>query len=382
MIRYAPGAKKPKIEVLWADSSVGRAGVLYTPGHRFESCSAYHRGTRRQRGVLLFLEKSLHGTYDKPYMTLLVTGCAGFIGSACSRALAKRFPEAVIVGIDDLSAGKRDAVPEGVRFFKESILDEVRMNALFAEYHPEYVFHFAALPRVAYSVQKPVLTSQVNIVGTTILLEAAHAHGTKRVIFSSSSAVYGADSSIPTLETASCGPTSPYAAQKLAGEELCRVYSRSLGLDTVCLRYFNVYGPGQRGTDPYSTVIAAWLEAAYFGQERRAYIEGDGSQSRDFCYVDDVVEANILAMQHASLLRGEAVNIASGEGISLRDIRERLEQVVGKPLDLEQRPPRIGDVMHTLASTKKAEDLLGFTAQMSLERGVVQTDAWFRALVA
>ena len=315
-------------------------------------------------------------------MTLLVTGCAGFIGSACSRALAKRFPEAVIVGIDDLSAGKRDAVPEGVLFFKESILDEARIHALFAQYHPEYVFHFAALPRVAYSVQEPVLTTRVNIVGTNILLEAARTHGTRRVIFSSSSAVYGSDVSIPTLETVSCRPASPYAAQKLACEELCRMYSRSLGLDTVCLRYFNVYGPGQRGTDPYSTVIAAWLEAAYFGQERRAYLEGDGSQSRDFCYVDDVVEANILAMQHEPLLRGEAVNIASGEGASLRDIRERLEQVVGKPLDLEQCPSRMGDVAHTLASTKKAQDLLGFMARMSLERGIFQTDAWFRALIA
>lgn len=158
------------------------------------------------------------------------------------------------------------------------------------------------------------------------------------------------------------------------------MYSRTKGLDTVCLRYFNVYGPGQRGSDPYSTVIAAWLEGVFFTKGARPYIEGDGTQSRDFCFVDDVVEANILSMLHEGALGGEALNIASGEAVSLQGIRRYLEDALRKPIHLEQRPPRIGDVAHTLADTSRAYEVLGFSAQTSLVVGIQKTVAWFAGL--
>ena len=314
-------------------------------------------------------------------MTFLVTGCAGFIGSACTRALAAQFPAAKLVGLDNLCAGKRSAVSEGVAFVEGSIEDEVLVERVFAEHRPDYVLHFAALPRVAFSMRHPVETTRVNILGTAILLEAARKHGVKRFVFSSSSAVYGASAELPTQETAMRAPNSPYGAQKLAGEELCGVYARSLGLDTVCLRYFNVYGPGQRGTDPYSTVIAAWLESALVAGSRRAYLEGDGSQSRDFCFVEDVVQANITAMMYPQPLQGIALNIAGGKAVSLREIRALLEASLHAPLDLEARPARSGDVQHTLADTRLAYAVMGFRANTSLEEGIRQTVAWFQGVI-
>ncbi len=273
-------------------------------------------------------------------------------------------------------------IPECVTFFEASITDRSAMEHIFATHHPDIIFHFAALPRVAYSIREPVHTAEVNVLGTTVLLHLAHTYGAKRFILSSSSAVYGSTATLPTTERDTCSPASPYAVHKLACEELCRMYSRTHGLDTVCLRYFNVYGPGQRGSDPYSTVIAAWLEGVYFAKETKPYIEGDGSQTRDFCYVDDVVEANIASMIHEGNLAGEAFNIASGTATSLRDIRRCLEGILGAPMDLEQRPPRLGDVLHTLADTARAQQVLGFVAKTPLIEGIQKTASWFDAIVA
>lgn len=306
-----------------------------------------------------------------------VTGCAGFIGSACANALQERYPDAYIIGIDDLSTGRIERIPAGVVHVPISITNASEVERIFAQWKPEWVFHFAALPRVAYSVECPVETTEVNVLGTVVLLEAARKYGVQRFLLSSTSAVYGKTTVLPTAESLPVVPASPYAAQKYAAEEFCRLYSRLHGLDTVCLRYFNVYAPGQRGSDPYSTVIAAWLEGMFF--EKPLFIEGDGSQSRDFCYVDDVVRANIAAAEYGSEpLGGRALNIASGVSTSLKGIRALIEAECDAPLALAQRPGRLGDVPATLADITTASTVLGHLPSVSLEEGIRRTVEWFR----
>lgn len=310
---------------------------------------------------------------------ILVTGCAGFIGGNFTKQFKKKYPKTKIVGIDDLSTGSQEVIDPTVKFYEGSILDTRLVEKVFAAHSPEYVFHFAALPRVSYSVENPRYTSEVNIIGTIALLEAAKNHGVKRFIFSSSSAMYGNAKKLPTNEAKQApDPQTPYAAQKLACEPFCKMFGALYGLDTICLRYFNVYGPGQYGTSPYSTVISAWLESLYFPKKKKAFIEGDGSQSRDFCFVDDVVRANILAMKSAAPFRGAVVNIASGERTKVRDIRVLIEKYTGKKLDLEKRPPRLGDVKHTLADISKAKRILGYTPSVLFESGLKKTIAWFK----
>lgn len=246
--------------------------------------------------------------------TILVTGCAGFIGSNFVRQFNKKFPKTKIIGIDDFSTGRKDALHASVVFYKGSILNARLLKNVFSKHKPEYVFHFAALPRVSYSVKYPRYTSEINIVGTVALLEASKKYGVKRFIYSSSSSVYAEARKIPTKEAENpVNPESPYAVQKYSGELFCKLFSELYGLDTVCLRYFNVFGPGQYGDSPYSTVISAWLEALYFPKNAKAYIEGDGNQSRDFCYVDNVVEASMLSARSKKSFKGDAFNIGAGK---------------------------------------------------------------------
>ncbi len=327
--------------------------------------------------------------------TILVTGCAGFIGSNFVKQFVKKFPSASIVGIsivgiDDLSTGREGSLPPfgslgsaSFVFYKGTILDKNLLEKVFAKHKPEYVFHFAALPRVSYSVEHPRETSEANIVGTVALLEVAKKHGVKRFIYSSSSSIYGGAKKLPTNESTNMpDPRSPYATQKYVGEIFCKNFSELLGLDTVSLRYFNVFGPGQYGDSPYSTVISAWLEAVYFPKKKRAFLEGDGSQSRDFCYVDNVVLANILAMQSKKNFGGEAFNIAHGERTEVNDVKKIIEKYTGRKLELEKRPTRIGDVRHTHADISKAKKLLGYSPKIKFDEGMKRTVEWFEGRVA
>ena len=310
--------------------------------------------------------------------SILVTGCAGFIGSNFINIFKKRFPKIKIVGIDDLSGGRKDAVDKNITFYEGSILDKKLVSKIFSKYEPEYVFHFAALPRVSYSMENPVLTSEVNTIGTVILLDLAKKFGAKRFIFSSSSAIYGAAKKLPTKESENLpDPQSPYAAQKLADEPFCKIFSKFFNLDTVCLRYFNVFGPGQYGDSPYSTVVSAWLEALYFPKNKKGFIEGNGTQSRDFCYVDNVIDANISAMLSKHKLNGECINIANGERTNLLEIMKMIEKYTGRKLDLEKRPPRIGDVKDTHADITKAKKILGYKPKIRFEEGLIRTIEWF-----
>lgn len=310
--------------------------------------------------------------------TILVTGCAGFIGSNFVKQFRGQFPDVEIIGIDNFSTGRRDAVHPELVLYEGSILDRKLLEAVFQKHKPEFVFHFAALPRVSYSVEFPAETSEANIVGTVALLDASRKHGVKRFIYSASSSAYGGAKILPTKESENApDPKSPYALQKYAGELFCRMFSDLYGLDTVSLRYFNVFGPGQYGNSAYSTVISAWLESLYGFTERKPFLEGDGSQSRDFCFAGNVVQANIKAMQCGKNFHGEVFNIGNGEQTSLKDLRAMIEQMTGKNIPLIQKPPRLGDVRDTKADISKAREWFGYEPETDFKEGLKKTVAWF-----
>ncbi len=310
--------------------------------------------------------------------TVLVTGCAGFIGSNFITQFKEQFPKTEVVGVDNFATGKREAVNPTITFYEASITDSKKLDEIFAKHRPEYVFHFAALPRVSYSIEHPSETTDVNVAGTVLLLEKCRDHKVKRFIFSSSSAIYGGAKELPTKEKNSVpNPQSIYGLQKLVCEPFCLLFSRLYGLDSVALRYFNVYGPGQYGDSPYSTVISAWLEKMYFPKGGKPFIEGNGSQSRDFCYVDNVVQANIKAMQAKGPFKGQAFNIAHSERITVKQIKKELERLTGKKLDLEQRAPRVGDVKHTHADISAARRAFGYKPEVDFMTGLERTVKWF-----
>ena len=326
--------------------------------------------------------------------TILVTGCAGFIGGNFCRQFRKKFPNTEIIGIDNLSTGRRSAIEPTITFYKGSILNATLLEKIFAEHKPEFVFHFAAIPGVGYSVEHPRKTAEVNIVGTAALLEAAQKHGAKRFIYSASSSVYGGVAKMPTKESENLpSPQSPYAAQKYASEILCCIASQISNLDTVCLRYFNVFGPGQYAGTAYAAVIPAWLETIFPAKisaktERgnkkflRGYIEGDGNQTRDFCFIENVVSANIIAMKYKKRLKGDVFNIACGERTSLNQTAKMIEKFTahtGKKLNLEKRPARIGDIRHSYADISKAQKTLDYKPKVKFEEGLKRTVAWFES---
>ena len=309
---------------------------------------------------------------------VLVTGCAGFIGSNFVEVFKRRFPKIQVVGIDNFATGRRERVAKDITFYEGSICEPEFLERIFERHKPQYVFHFAALPRVSFSLEQPAETTRVNIYGTVLLLEKARDHKVKRFIYSSSSSLYGGAKKLPTKESENPpNPISPYAIQKYAGESFCQSFSNLFGLDTICLRYFNVFGPGQFGDSAYSTVVSAWLEGLYFPTHKDLFIEGDGSQSRDFCYVDNVVEANIKAMWAPGRLTGAAINVAHGERTNLREVKKLIEAYTGKILKLKQKPPRLGDVKHTHADISKARKLIGYQPKVKFAKGLERTVAWF-----
>lgn len=310
--------------------------------------------------------------------SILVTGCAGFIGSNFVRIFRQKYPQTAVIGIDNFSTGRREALDKNIAFYEGSIEDKKLLEQIFSKHKPEYVFHFAAIPRVSFSVEQPTESTKSNITGTVALLEASKNHGVKRFIFSSSSSIYGGDAPLPTKESSPASPKSPYALQKYVGEEFCRLFSKLFEMDTVVLRYFNVFGPGQYGDSPYSTVLSSWLESVFFPSGKKSYLEGNGEQSRDFCYVENVVNANLLAMESKNKFRGEAFNIANGQRTSLNQSRELIEKFTGKKVDLEMRPPRIGDVLHSHADVSLAEKVLGYKPTVNFEEGLKRTIEWYR----
>jgi len=302
----------------------------------------------------------------------LVTGGAGFIGSHLVRALLAQGDRVRV--LDDLSTGRLENLAGlDVDFRQGSIVDPAACDA--ACVGVAGVFHEAAQVSVPRSVQAPRESYQINVAGTLNVLEACRAAGVKRVVFAASSAAYGDTLELPKVETMTPRPLSPYASGKLAGEDLLRVYGSLHGLRTVSLRYFNVFGPRQVDDSPYTGVIAIFARALLEG--RRATIYGDGGQTRDLTYVDNVVAANLAAMQR-DLEPGAVVNVGSGERVSILDLYRSMAELVGSDVQPIFAPERAGDVRDSLASIERARNLLGYAPKVGWREGIARTVAWYR----
>jgi UDP-glucose 4-epimerase len=307
----------------------------------------------------------------------LVTGGAGFIGShIAQRLLAQGHPVRVV---DNLSTGFReniDAIGSGVEFLEGDLRD--RAVADRAVRDVEVVFHVAALPSVPRSLRDPIGCHESNVTGTLNVVEAARQAGVRRVVYSSSSSVYGDTAVLPKTEPVELLPKSPYAAAKLAGENYVLAYARAGLVEGVALRYFNVFGPRQDPNGPYAAIIPLLLRAALSGVTVPLF--GDGQQTRDFTYIDNVVHANLLAAEGpAARVSGTVVNCGAGQRISLIDVIKLIEQMTGRTISIERRPPREGDVRDSQAGLERAEAVLGYTPQVSLPDGLRKTWAWMQA---
>jgi UDP-N-acetylglucosamine/UDP-N-acetyl-alpha-D-glucosaminouronate 4-epimerase len=303
----------------------------------------------------------------------LVTGGAGFIGShIVQRIVAKG--ERVRV-FDNFSSGKQEnlcGLEEKVEVIFGDLLDQGVLSK--AMEGVEVVFHQAALRSVPFSVENPALVNRVNVEGTVNVLIAARDARARRVVYASSSSVYGDSLELPKSEQSLPRPVSPYAVSKLAGEYYCRVFSQLYGLETVSLRYFNVYGPRQDPTSQYAAVIPRFIHWSLRGEPLE--IHGDGLQSRDFTYIDNVVTANLLAAQCGDGI-GEAFNVGQGTAHTLLDLANLLQDILGMELRLLHTRGRPGDVRHTLASISKAERCFDYRPHVSFEEGIVRTARYF-----
>jgi UDP-glucose 4-epimerase len=305
---------------------------------------------------------------------VLVTGGAGFIGSHIADALAARGDSVRV--LDNLFSGSGSNLTGAVELIEGSVADEATVARAVAGV--EVVFHQAAHRAVLRSVEDPLATDTANVHGTLAVLKAASDAGVRRVVYASSSSVYGGAAELPTPETAPTLPRSPYAVSKLTGEHYCRVFAELYGLETVSLRYFNVFGPRQRPDSAYAAVIPLFIAA--LRAHEPPTVHGDGKQSRDFTYVSDVVAANLAAaIAPAKVCSGRAYNIAAGEAYSLLDLLSILHDVLGVDVAPKHTDPRAGDVRHTRADPSAAHRDLGFECEVGFEEGLRRTVAWFEA---
>lgn len=303
-------------------------------------------------------------------LPVLVTGGAGFIGSHLTHALVDAGAKVRV--LDDFSHGSADNLAD-IAPRIEVLRGDIRspQTCLDAAQGRAIVFHLAALGSVPRSVEQPVLYNEVNIGGTLNVLEAARKAGVQRVVYSASSSAYGDTPTLPKIESMIPNPVSPYAVTKLVGEYYCRVYSSCYGLSTFALRYFNVYGPRQNPNSQYAAVIPAFIAALLKGQRPRIY--GDGGQTRDFCFVGNVVRANMLAASSPRVLAGEVANIACGQRSSLNEMLGLMQLQLGTSVKPEYLPPRAGDVRDSLADISVARELLGYTPEVLFQEGLKRT---------
>lgn len=298
-------------------------------------------------------------------MKYLVTGGAGFIGSNLTDKLIKQNHEVVI--IDNLSTGKKSNINPKAKFHHLDICDFDKIKPVFGDI--DCVFHLAAIPRVPISVEDPVGTSKVNILGTINVFKAAVDNKVKRVVFASSSSIYGTQKELPLKESMAPNPLSPYGLQKLVGEQMAKMFVNLYKIPIVCLRYFNVYGPKIDFDSDYSLVIGKFLRLKF--QKKALTIFGDGNQSRAFCYIDDVVDANIKASQSKNINGGEIINIGQEKSHSVNFLAE----LIGG--EIQHLPPRVGDPLHTQADTTLAKNILGWSPKVEFKDGVIKTKEWF-----
>ena len=307
----------------------------------------------------------------------LVTGGAGFIGSNLAAALAARGDEVRVA--DNFVTGRRENLegiggPGGLELVEGDVADPA--VAARAVAGVEVVFHQAAIPSVPRSIADPVESDRSIVGGTVAILQAARAAGVRRVVYAGSSSVYGESPELPKRESMAPLPISPYAVAKLAGEQYCRLFNDTLGVETVVLRYFNVFGPRQDPTSEYAAVIPRFLTALLRGE--RPTIFGDGSQTRDFCYVKNAVAANLLAADapHAA---GAVVNVAGGVSITLLELVAILNDVCGTHIEPDCVAARPGDIKHSLAAIDRARELIGFEPTYDVRAGLAETVDWFRS---
>jgi len=307
-------------------------------------------------------------------MTILVTGGAGFIGSH----LVARFVEqghAVRV-LDNLSTGKAanlDAVRDRIKFIQGDIADLAVCRQ--ACEGVGTLFHQAAMPSVPKSIAEPVLSHRANIDGTFNLLLAAREARIKRFVYAASSSAYGESPALPKIETMAPSPLSPYGVQKLTGEHYCTVFARCYGLESIALRYFNVFGPRQDPASQYAAAIPAFITAILEGRSPMVY--GDGEQTRDFTYIDNVVHANLLALE-ARKTDGEAINVACGEHVTVNQVIQLINSELGKQVKTSYVPERAGDIKHSWADIALAERVLGYRPVVSFSEGLRRTIEWYR----
>lgn len=304
---------------------------------------------------------------------LLVTGGAGFIGSSISRRLLNEGHDVRI--LDNLLTGSREAVPEGAEFLEGDIRDlDVCLKA---SKGCSVVFHQAALPSVARSVEDPFTTNAVNINGTLNVLKAALDSGCERLVYASSSSVYGNPAEPLRKETSAPAPISPYAVSKLGGEMYCNAFSATFGFPTFSLRYFNVFGPGQPASSKYAAVFPSFVSALI--QDKSPQIQWDGEQTRDFTFIDDVVAANLLASKAPAESGGQAFNIGTGRPKSIIETLEAVSKAVGVWIEPQSVPKRAGDIRNSLADLTRSSMLLNYHPKADWEASVAATVEWFRA---
>ncbi|NWF93003.1 MAG: SDR family oxidoreductase [Syntrophaceae bacterium] len=307
---------------------------------------------------------------------VLVTGGAGFIGSNLTEALLKQGHRVRV--LDNFLTGKKENLRFDHNYSSLEIVEgDIRDLAVCQKSMKgvEYVFHQAALPSVQRSVEDPLTSNSINVVGTLNILLAARDAGVKRLIYASSSSVYGDTPTLPKREEMPPNPLSPYALQKYVGEQYCKLFFRLYGLETISLRYFNIFGPRQDPKSIYSAVIPRFIDALLEG--RSPVIFGDGEQSRDFTYIENVVQANLLAMS-ANHLNGEAINIACGRRTSLNQLLEILKGITGSRVSATHQEPRKGDVRHSLADIEKGKQVLHYEPRVGIEAGLEKTVEYFK----
>jgi nucleoside-diphosphate-sugar epimerase len=304
----------------------------------------------------------------------LVTGGAGFIGSHIIQELIQRGDDVRVA--DNFITGKKEniALFEGkIEFLEGDIRDKAFCEKITKDV--DFVLHQAALPSVIRSVREPVLTTEINVMGTLNLLIASSTVGVKKFVFASSSSVYGDHPQLPKKEGEEGVPLSPYAASKMTGEMYCRVFSSITDLPTVCLRYFNVFGPRQDPASQYAAAIPIFITRVL--EDKIPIIFGDGEQSRDFTFVDNIVKANLMAVQTEGI-SGEVFNVAGGKRISVNSLAERIIQKLGKDVKPDHDEPRPGDVRHSVADISKAEKMIDYRPVVSFEDGLDRTITWYR----
>jgi UDP-glucose 4-epimerase len=313
--------------------------------------------------------------HRRSFVRVLVTGGAGFIGHHLVRALLAAGHEVAV--IDDLSTGfawRLEPVLDRITFVQGTILDASALDRAAAGC--DVVLHEAAIPSVARSVANPRASNEANVAGTIEVMLAAARHKVRRVVYAGSSSVYGIPDRLPCVETMRAGPLSPYGASKLAAEHYVHTLGALHGVETVVLRYFNVFGPGQDPASEYAAVVPRWATAVLEG--RRPHVNGDGLVSRDFTYVDNVVAANLLALLPSSP-SGLTCNVACGDRHTLLDLLAAIASAVGRRADPTFGPSRPGDIRDSLADITLAREALGYSVQVEFGEGVARTVAWYRS---